>query len=306
MRPFPPCRPHAIPAVIAMILTLAFAIWLIPAGSAMAQQGQEPSAHGPAAPPPVAETQYPANAGPGASPPSNTLRVGYFVLAPHALEKGDQPEARGAAIDYTKMVAGKMAIPVTFMELPFSRLMKYMDDGRIDAALFLVRTPEREAAYRYPDHPFTRTRSAVAVRADSPLSAVSAASDLMGMTIGYFELGYASPFILDAGIPLERITGSENIFQMLLKLLVNHRIDAVYSPAIGALEYDAGILAIRDQIRILPLPEPEIDLYTVFGPGVPDGIVSEYNRVHNETRERYDTYLQPYLNPKAPPPPTAP
>ena len=75
------------------------------------------------------------------------LTVGFFVLPPNAMVEDGRPS--GIAIDYfTAHIAPGMGVDVDLVPLPFVRVMKSLELGRIDAVLLLGRNAERTAAAR--------------------------------------------------------------------------------------------------------------------------------------------------------------
>ena len=100
------------------------------------------------------------------------LKVGYFDLPPHTTA-GLSAGQDAAAKDYFRRVAERMGVAeVEFSQYPLPRLLLMLEQGRLDLALILAKTPEREAKLVYPGTPLFSTASVLAVRSNNPLSAV--------------------------------------------------------------------------------------------------------------------------------------
>ena len=96
---------------------------------------------------------------------AESLRVGFFELAPHVRAGGPGQEASGPAVDYLRAVAAKMGVEVRIDSeaLPLNRLLYLLDKGEVDLALALGRNPEREHLGNYPPRPFFSIQPAIAV-----------------------------------------------------------------------------------------------------------------------------------------------
>lgn len=222
--------------------------------------------------------------------------VGFFQLAPHAfVDEHNQPT--GAALDYMQQqIAPRLGVKITWQMVPFSRLIYLLDTGKIDAALTLAKTPEREEKYLYPDTPITFMQSGLAVLAQNPLTAVEKHSDLQDTTIIFTKGGYLSPFMRDPSVNINYIVGDSNIFRTMLRLVVAERADAVYNPTALTLQYEARKIGITDKIRLIPLPDEPVGLYTVFHENK-EQLFRQFNLLNTTTHDNisYQELLKPYL-----------
>ncbi len=231
--------------------------------------------------------------------PKPEMLVGFFQLAPHAFIN-EQQEPAGAAIDYmTQDIAPKLGVKITWQMVPFSRLIHLLDTNKIDAALTLAKTPEREATYLYPETPITFMQSGIAVLANSHLTAVTKHADLHGTKIIFTKGGYLSPFMRDPSLDIRYIVGDSNIFRTMLRLIVAERADAVYNPTMLTLQYEAREIGVADGIRMIPLPDDPVGLYTVF-PKNRKALFQQFNQLNtaNHDHASYQELLKPYLQPK--------
>lgn len=194
---------------------------------------------------------------------ADTLKVGFHHLPVHAyLDDAGQPT--GAAVSYFKGLADKMGVDtVSFQQLPLGRLLVLLESGEIDAALFMGKTPDRVAKFYFPPVPYYLAQPAVAVATTSPLMRVQTADDLKGLKIGVFKEGYQSSSIQKNSQTLELAMG-DNIDLRNLQRTLMGRLDAIYSPDIAILRSLVYELGVEQRIRILPLPDPALGVYTIF------------------------------------------
>lgn len=194
---------------------------------------------------------------------ANTLKVGFHSLPAHCyLNDAGQPS--GAAVGFFKVVADKMGVnQVAFQQLPLSRLLVLLESGEIDAALFMGKTPDRLAKFYFPPVPYYMAQPALAVTTASPLQRVTVASDMQGLRIGVFRDGYQSSTIQKNRLTLELVTG-DNIDMRNLQRTLMGRLDAAYSPDTAVLKNLVYELGLEQRIRILPLPDPALGVYTIF------------------------------------------
>ncbi len=194
---------------------------------------------------------------------SGKIRVGFFRNSPHVFTD-EQGQAKGPAVDFFRVLAQKMGIEIIeFDELPMPRLLLYLERGETDAALILAKTPERAEKFVYPDKPFFEIRSAVAVNYTNPLKEIKTADELLPLKIGVYAKAFCSPMICDNHlkiIPIYEMNINEHAFRMI----THGMIDAFYSPDIYPLRVTLKKEEYESKIKILPLPEPPADIFTVF------------------------------------------
>lgn len=228
---------------------------------------------------------------------AETLRVGYFELIPHAFP-GPQGRARGPMIEFFREIAQKMGINETdFYEAPLSRLVKSLEQGQLDALLYMAKNPEREKLFRYPNVPFVEIRMALAVKMSNPLQAVTSAADLASFTIGTRSgISYLPAILQDERIRLEPLYGSGDVLKRNLKKLAVGRIDAVFESGLGTLKFWAKQMGMESEIRLIPLPGPTLKLYTIFSKNTPQDSVFRYEEALKDflQEQTYDTLFESY------------
>lgn len=179
------------------------------------------------------------------------LTVGYFDLPPYTRDFSEPPADtnNGPAIRYFRAIAQRMGITAEFRLYPLARLLHSLERSELDAALILARSPERESRFIYPRQPWIYTRSAIIVRADSPLRHIRGPEDLAGMRIAHWSGGYIAPLLRHGSISLTPASGSE-IRSRAMDYLLNCRVDAFYLPDALVL----GQLPPGGELRKISLP----------------------------------------------------
>lgn len=194
---------------------------------------------------------------------AETIRVGYFSLAPFAAE-GAEGDATGAAVSIFLEIAEEMGIDRVVLEsYPLKRLVRSLELGGIDAALTLGKSPDRTAKFVYPERPFFRMQPAVAIREGHTGRNIRSASDLLGLRIGTYADGFLSPMMRNPALDRLPLTGSDVIGRGLAMVDAGH-LDAFYNPDAIPLEFLIRRDGLADRLRVVPLPEPPTGLYTVF------------------------------------------
>jgi len=191
------------------------------------------------------------------------LRIGYFTVAPHAMP-GPQGAPQGIAVEYFKIVAGEMPLEeMEFIQLPLGRLLRELEDNRIDMALLLAKNAERAGKFVYPEESFCVTKPSIAVSASNPLERVSSVNDLLPLTFHETPANYRTTIMRDPRLKIEPLTG-EDFTRRCYAMLVAGRIDACYQPDHYPIQFTALRKEFQSKIRILYLPDPPIGLYSVF------------------------------------------
>lgn len=210
---------------------------------------------------------------------AQTLRVGYFNIAPHAYFDG--ASHWGAAIEFFARVTREMNVTsVEFTAYPQSRLLLALERGQIDAILFLAQTPERDKMFAYAATPYAFVESGIAVRMASPLKEVKGVNDLLGLSIGTTQDGLLTPIMRAPGLNLVPVPNVEANVGNLKKLSLD-RIDAFYQPDLNVIRYEAKRLGMDAQLRFLRLPEKATPIYTVFSKSAATTYLAAYQKSLN-------------------------
>lgn len=226
-----------------------------------------------------------------------TVKIGYFRLAPHVISEGKTDASpMGAAVDYWQHLAKEMGMTVEWVgPLPMKRLLASLERGIIDAILLLAKNKERADKFLYPEKPFADLAPGIMVKKSRGLEKVEDAGELAGMKIGYFSGGYVSPFMRDERIKLD-LNASTQWLNINFKKFDGGRIDAVYNPDTVSLKYEYGKFGDTGKVRFIVLPEKGMGLYTVFSKKSRSGLVDRYNTAHGKLmgEHSYDDLIMRY------------
>lgn len=228
---------------------------------------------------------------------ADTLKVGFHILPVHCYVD-DAGRPAGATVNFFKALADRMGVDnVVFQPLPLGRMLVLLESGEIDAALFMGKTPDRIAKFHFPPTPFYLAQPSLAVTSSSPLLRVQSADDLAGLRIGAFRDGYHSSTIQKNNAKLELATG-DNIDMRNLQRTLMGRLDAAYSPDMLVQKNLVYELGVDHRIRILPLPDPAVGVYTIFSRKAAARYGSRYTdalAAAMQTSNGYDRFLEKQL-----------
>lgn len=212
---------------------------------------------------------------------ADNLRVGYFDLPPHTPRSGLVDED-GAAIAYFGKVAERMQLSdVSYQRYPLPRLLQMLEQGKLDMALILAKTPEREAVLVYPAQPFVVVQPVLLVARQHPLQRVETVEQLLPLRLGAWQDGYRSPMLRDPRLQLQTLN-SGNVLRQSLEMIQAGRLEAFYHPDDLAVRYQVQHLGMQHSIRLLPLPEQEMQLYSVFSRPAASLYLQRYERAQAE------------------------
>lgn len=228
-----------------------------------------------------------------------SLKVGYFSLLPHSpTVEGDVDS--GAAVLYFKRIVQKMKIndasEVSITEQSLPKLLFLMEEGQLDAALFMAKNDERAQKFDFPNQAFFNMKPSLALKDTHPLKEVKSVKDLLGLKIGVWEKGFFSPMIKEKGINLEGL-GSGNVSERNLKKVMSGRIDAFYSPDKATILYETIHLGIDKSTKVLELPEKSVELFTVFSKKAKPEFKISYEKALKEVQaeQSYEDFLKEFL-----------
>ena len=190
------------------------------------------------------------------------LRVGYFELPPHT--SAGQVAGEGLALQYFERISRQMGVTeVSTTSYPLTRLLYELEEQRLDMALFLGKTAERETRFIYAKTPLLVTAAVLALPQQHALQQIHSIEDLLPLRIGVWSRGYRSPLLRDPRLKLNELS-SHNVVEQSLRMLLAGRFDAFYFPDQLAVRYQLQRSGQEARIRLLPLPEPGVALYSVF------------------------------------------
>lgn len=223
-----------------------------------------------------------------------TLKVGYFDLPPHSND--GTSDAPGAAMEYFNKVAEVMGVKVEYIRLPLSRLTFMLEHNRLDAALILAKSDARSNIFVYPASPILITKPVFVVKKDSNLQNWADIQKQHHLKIGVWQGGYHSAKLAANKNVLIPLSGND-VAHRGIELLINNRFDAFFSPDSHAVKFEALKHGQLDSIRILPIDDETIPLYTVFTQKTASVHLQAYEQALKKVKAEltYDSILQHYL-----------
>lgn len=163
--------------------------------------------------------------------------------------------------DITTAVFAAMGYVVVFESAPWTRAIRMVEEGTIDAALCATETVERNAFARFPDEPLLSYDVTLFVQADSPLQ-FSSLGGLFGLSFGVVA-GYSfggDDDMLEAGGMIRQETSSR---ESLVQVLLAGRVDAILDSRLPIMA-DAERLGAEGELRALRPSLSETPAYLMF------------------------------------------
>ena len=230
---------------------------------------------------------------------AESIRVGYFDVAPYAMREEGNNELKGAAVDFLeKILAPEMGVKVIWAKEPTSipRQLFQLDNHKLDAGLGFAKNHERAKFLNFPRNPIIEATSGLALIKNHPLRDVKKVEDILDLKIGYVHKAYLSPFMRDKRIRFEFVSQKNAIFLNLQKLLAG-RIDAQYQPNVIPLLYYARKFNAEDKIKIVHFPE-KMRTYTSFSKKSGKDLAERYDRAFEKVggKEAFKAILSTYVN----------
>ncbi|MDX1402260.1 MAG: transporter substrate-binding domain-containing protein, partial [Kiloniellales bacterium] len=199
----------------------------------------------------------------------------YYTWA-DGLPQGPCPEIAAGAIRH-------MGAEVEFVRFPWVRVLKAVEEKRVDAGLCGTKTEERAAYSHYPTEALLTFDATLFVRSESAITS-SESLDLVGKSFGlvkgYNYGGIDGDLEANGAIRVEAPNRDS-----LLKLLVIGRVDTVLD-SILPLFADAKRMGVEDGIRAVLPSLDETPGYLFFS----------RKSGHKELAERFSSALKEYKN----------
>jgi len=215
---------------------------------------------------------------------AETLRVSYFVLKPHTMPE-DKGKHSGVAIAYFRRIADKMGIQeISFTQIPLKRLILQLENDESDLALFMGKNPEREEKFIFPKQPLINTKPVIAVKSSHSLKEVKSAEDLLTLKIAHVADGYLSPMMRDSRLQFEQIHGQDTLSRGI-QMVMNGYVDAYYIPDAYSMRFVVMSGGKTSEIRILPLPESPMGLYSAFSKASAEKYMERYEKALAEVQK---------------------
>ncbi|MFG6431561.1 substrate-binding periplasmic protein [Roseateles sp. LYH14W] len=185
------------------------------------------------------------------------------------------PGPQGFCIDYIqalKRVDAGLDFSGLQQMLPTPRIEQDLAAGRIDVFFAMLRTPEREALYRFVDSPrlYAIHHQVAVLTSDAQAEQVRGFADLRalrgeGRVLTTKGSGYADFLRGEAGLDVD--DGATSLEQNLRKLL-SGRARFLYDSE-SLLQRTIQAMDLQAQVRILPTVFRRQDLLLAYTPGLP-------------------------------------
>jgi polar amino acid transport system substrate-binding protein len=229
---------------------------------------------------------------------AETITMGYFNIRPHMYSEGFT--AKGAAIDCFETHAEQMGIHVKWVgPLPFPRLIRDLEEGKLDGSLMLSHRAERESFLYFSDKCLTRIYSVLLIRKETPMHEILTADDIAGQRIGYMKGATLSPWMQRHRnrITLDWNHNTDWVHQNIQKVLKG-QLFAAYETNHLTMEYTVRVMGINDRVKILRLPEKPMPVYVVFAKKAPRGsnLLKRYNKSSRVDTKPFEDFVQREIN----------
>jgi len=134
----------------------------------------------------------------------------------HYLDDGGRET--GVLVELIRKAAGRLNLTVKFKQLPWSRCLKMVRDGKADAMMNLFKTRDRSSFMLFPDTPLTREVNRFFTLRGKDLTFTENFSSLKGLKIGAVR-NYSYGKTFDQGAPNLNILRLETEKAMLMNLI---------------------------------------------------------------------------------------
>lgn len=236
---------------------------------------------------------------PSAESQDLSVKIGYFNAEPHIFIKPSTGHLTGAAYDLIEnYIRPKTGIKFEWEKKPstISRQISNLKRSDRFASILLVFVKQRLEFSIYSATPYFFSKPIIAVRKSNPLKEIYTVEDITPLLIGYAQNSYITPFMEHPKLRYDLIA-NPNYHSLNLKKMLKGRIDAVYAPGAGSIQFLLEKLDLLDEVRIVHLPEPPIPYHIVFSKDLKE-VAQSFDRVFKEIngQEIYKRLLAKYID----------
>ena len=224
--------------------------------------------------------------------------IGYNDVPPYCM-KGKGDIAVGATIDFFREVLKDMGVhqiryrPVQSL----SRMYELINRNEIDAYTLSTRIYEPHPEYNIvsPTSPSIVSVPGFLMLKENPLQSISSFEDLVTLRIST-KNGMPLTQTLSNAESNIQFFGGANPLSDSIGMMLKGRTDAVYSLLVGELLYMAKQLGIQDIVKPVYLPDPELELFTVFSEKAADMYMERYESSFKKLSKEFslDSMLKKY------------
>ncbi len=212
-----------------------------------------------------------------------TLRAGHDSYGVYSYMDADG-RAGGIDIDVIRAIADELSCRVTFVEMPWTRILLALETGQLDMTSSASLTPEREAYARF-SQPYRQAEVAIYVRrGESGRFALDTLQDIvtaglrLGIVTGYY---YGEDFeaLMEDESFVAQIDPAADYDTNIRKLL-HGRIDGFIVDDVGVMVSAVRRLGAEHQVERHPLVLVGDDLHFMFSRKSVDGLrIEGFNHV---------------------------
>jgi len=195
------------------------------------------------------------------------LRVGWNQYAIYTFEDA-QGKATGIDVELTRAIANDIGCTVTFLKLPWARVLNEIKDGTLDMTTSASRTPERETFARF-SAPYREAEVAIFVRKGGSkvykldlLSSIPRAGFTLGIVAGYYYGAKFERLMKDPAFAAH-VEGATD-YPINIRKLLHNRIDGFLVDDIGVMVGEMKILGVTEQLERYPLQIAAESLHMMF------------------------------------------
>ncbi|MCP3922123.1 MAG: transporter substrate-binding domain-containing protein [Desulfobacterales bacterium] len=219
---------------------------------------------------------------------AEVLKLGVLDFPPYEYQAKNKVD--GMSVDIVKHVFKKMNKPLTFMLLPWSRALKYLENGEIDGLFEMLKKPEREKYADYSKVVLMNEYTSLFVLKESNIAYRKDLSELGNYVFGLrqdFSYGAKFDYARKKKIIKKIVTSPfpQNLFRYLsygqIDILVGDKFGIPYHYKKTRLENNKYIKIKFKKIKRL---SPDIQ-------SVPAYIAFSKKKNLTDLRDRFDTIL---------------
>ncbi|MEH6473960.1 MAG: hypothetical protein V7752_22295 [Halopseudomonas sp.] len=206
----------------------------------------------------------------GQEPASRVLNIGYFDNPPHIfISIGGKPS--GAAFRYFEEVLRPRVEGVDWAweYQPLARLLRSLENGSLDGAVFLIGSKSRARYLDYSSVPFFVDRPSIFFLKSRFPAREPTTDKLLAMEIDVTNAGYLPEMLTGKRVKLSVLAG-EAVEERALKRLIMGRSGAFYSPTTEDILYWLSAYRMAEQVGHVYIDSKPLELFFVFSKSVPE------------------------------------
>ena len=229
------------------------------------------------------------------------LQVGWEPYAPYTFAD-EEDRATGVDIDLIKAIGAEIGCSLAFVELPWARILREVENGTLDVSTSTSWTLERTAWALFSE-PYRETEMAIYVRRGelsrfdlSSLVDIPRARLRLGVNLDYFYGDEFAALMQDPDYAKWIDPGTD--YPINIRKLIMGRIDGYLAEDVAVMETELRRLGRAEQVERYPLPITGEKLRFMFSRRTVDPrIVAEVDTVVAQMRAdgRLQAILRKYL-----------